>query len=93
MNTAELIHHIAKKAKITKGLSKQVVNCITEKLIAEVKKGNSVKLNGFGVFYKADRKARKGRNPQNGEPVLIPEAKVPKFKPGKKFREAVKDKK
>ena len=91
MNTADLIHHIAKKAKITKGLSKQVVVLITEKLIAEVRKGNSVKLNGFGVFYKAERKARKGRNPQNGEPVLIPAAKVPKFKPGKRFKEAVRE--
>jgi DNA-binding protein HU-beta len=90
MNTADLIDQVSKKFKKTKAEAKAIVNFLTERVIVEVKKGNDVKLSGFGLFYKASRKARNGRNPQNGEPVKIPATKVPRFKPGKKFKEAVK---
>ena len=35
------------------------------------------------------RPARTGRNPKSGEKVLIPEKRVPHFKPGKELRERV----
>jgi len=37
-----------------------------------------------------ERKARKGRNPQTRETINIPAKKVPKFRPGKGLREAVR---
>ena len=43
----------------------------------------------FGSFEVAERAGRVGRNPQTGEPMHITAAKVPKFKPGKAFKEAV----
>jgi nucleoid DNA-binding protein len=78
------------KLSLTKATSKEVVNFILDRIVSEVKKGKTVKFSGFGIFYKAGRKARKGRNPQNGEPVYIPAVKVPRFKPGKRFKDAVK---
>ncbi|MHB8237894.1 MAG: HU family DNA-binding protein, partial [Acidithiobacillus ferrivorans] len=33
--------------------------------------------------------AKQGRNPKTGEPVLVPEKRVPHFKPGKELREQV----
>ncbi|MCW1049241.1 HU family DNA-binding protein, partial [Priestia sp. JV24] len=36
------------------------------------------------------RKERTGRNPQTGEEMTIPATKVPGFKAGKEFKEAVK---
>jgi DNA-binding protein HU-beta len=47
-------------------------------------------LIGFGTFKVVKRKARKGRNPQTGKVIKIKAKKVPKFVPGKAFREAVK---
>jgi DNA-binding protein HU-beta len=44
---------------------------------------------GFGTFQKTRRKARKGRNPQTGEPIKIKATNVVKFKPGKKLRDAI----
>ncbi|MHB1659727.1 MAG: HU family DNA-binding protein [Acidithiobacillus sp.] len=35
------------------------------------------------------RPAKQGRNPKTGEPVLVPEKRVPHFKPGKELREQV----
>ena len=38
-----------------------------------------------------DRAARSGRNPQTGQPIEIPAAKIPTFKPGKALKDAVND--
>ncbi len=53
-------------------------------------KGDKVSLIGFGTFKVAERKARKGRNPQTGEEIDIAASKVPKFVAGKALKEAVK---
>ncbi|RMG00311.1 MAG: DNA-binding protein HU, partial [Nitrospirae bacterium] len=47
-------------------------------------------LVGFGTFSISKRKARKGRNPRTGEEISIPPSKIPKFTPGKDFKELVK---
>jgi nucleoid DNA-binding protein len=47
-------------------------------------------LVGFGTFKVAERKARKGRNPQTEEKIDIAASKVPKFVAGKALKEAVK---
>ena len=51
-----------------------------------VKKGDEVKLVGFGTFTKAKRKARTGRNPQTGKEIKIPASWAPKFRPGSEFK-------
>lgn len=59
-------------------------------IIEQVAAGDKISLVGFGTFESGTRAARQGRNPQTGEPMDIPETKVPKFKPGKAFKDAVK---
>ncbi len=54
-----------------------------------MKKKDSVTLVGFGTFKVAQKKARKGRNPQTGEEIKIKAKKVPKFVPGKSLKDAV----
>jgi DNA-binding protein HU-beta len=44
---------------------------------------------GFGTFKVAQRKARKGRNPQTGEEIDIKASKAPKFTAGKALKSAV----
>lgn len=90
MNTAELIRRLAQKFEITNKMSKQMVTFLLTNVVTEVRNGNEVKLSGFGLFYRVKRKARKGRNPQTGEAVAIPAVKIPRFRPGKKFKDAVK---
>jgi DNA-binding protein HU-beta len=53
------------------------------------KKDGKVTLVGFGTFSKVRRKARKGRNPQTGEPLKIKARNAVKFKAGKKLKDAV----
>ena len=54
-----------------------------------MKKKDTVTLIGFGTFKVAQRKARKGRNPQTGEEIKIKAKKVPRFVPGKALKDAV----
>lgn len=45
-----------------------------------VAKGDKVQVVGFGTFEARARKEREGKNPQNGEKVVIPAATIPAFK-------------
>jgi len=51
--------------------------------------GKRIELRGVGSFVLHHRPARVGRNPKSGDQVMIPEKKVPHFKPGKELRERV----
>jgi DNA-binding protein HU-beta len=66
------------------------VDCVLSSITKALGKGDSVSLIGFGTFKVAERKARKGRNPQTGEEIDITASKVPKFVAGKALKEAVK---
>ena len=63
-----------------------VLDAITEVVAA----GDSLAIPGFGTFGTVKRPERTVRNPQNGEPVTVPEHIAPVFKAGKRFRDAVK---
>jgi DNA-binding protein HU-beta len=90
MNKAELIEKIAKKTSLTKLQSEQVIDAALEVISKTVAKGDEVKLVGFGTFSRSVRKSRTGRNPKTGSKLIIPAAKVPKFKAGKDFRDLCK---
>ena len=68
----------------------RIVDYVFDSIIKATAEGEEVVFAGFGSFSKSDRSARKGRNPQTGEEVTIPAKTVPKFKAGKKFKEAIK---
>ena len=60
-------------------------NCVTKAL----KDGDRVELRGFGTFTTKVRNARIGRNPKTGDPVAIPQKKMPFFKMGKSMKERI----
>lgn len=90
MNKQDLVSAIAAEAQLSKKDSeaavKAFINVVTDALI----KGDSIQLIGFGTFEVAERAARTGRNPANGQTLTIPAARLPKFKPGKALKDAVK---
>ena len=87
MNKADLIEKVSKKTLLTKVQSEQVIDAALEVISKTVAKGDDVKLVGFGTFSRSVRKSRTGRNPKTGTTLVIPAAKVPKFKAGKDFRD------
>lgn len=90
MNKAELIEKVATSTEATKAQTERMLDATIDIIRKTVKKGDEVKLVGFGTFTKAKRKARKGRNPQTGKEIKIPAAWYPKFRPGSEFKELVR---
>jgi len=89
MNKAMLIDQIATQTKLPKTVCKNVIESFMKSVEGSLKKGKSIVLTGFGTFTVMKRKARVGINPSTGKKMQIPAKKVPKFKPGKKLREAI----
>ena len=89
MNKADMIDEVSKVLK-TKKDAQTAVDCFLSSITKTLEKGESVSLVGFGTFKVAERKARKGRNPQTGEEINIAASKVPKFVSGKALKEAVR---
>lgn len=89
MNKAELIEKIAKKAKMTKSQTEVVLDAAIEVIQKQVSQGSEVKIVGFGTFDQAARKERNGRNPKTGSSIVIPASRVPRFRPGKEFKNLV----
>ena len=90
MNKAQLIEAVAKNTKLTKAQCERILDTTMDCIKKSVKKGDDVKLVGFGTFAKAKRKARKGRNPQTGKSITIPACNYPKFKAGREFKHLVR---
>ena len=90
MNKAELIEAIAKQADISKAAASRALDAAVGAIKKSMKKGDSVSIVGFGTFSTRKRGARTGRNPQTGAAIKIKASRVPKFKPGKALKDAVK---
>lgn len=74
---------LAKKECIT------IVDDLFEIIKEELAKGNPVNISGFGKWTVLDKKARKGRNPQTGEDLIIDARKVVTFKVSNVLRDRV----
>lgn len=90
MTKGDLVARISKEAGLTKADSDRALNAFMDNIKKALRKGDTVNLVGFGTFSVTRRKARTGRNPQTGKELKIPAARVPKFKPGKGLKDAVK---
>lgn len=86
MNKAEIISEMAKTLK-TKKEARAVLESLVKNISSALKKKENATLTGFGTFKVVKRKARKGRNPQTGEPIRIRASKKIKFVPGKALKE------
>ena len=87
MNKTELVDRIALKTQISKQIVEEVLNETFNAIKKTIKKGETVTLVGFGTFAQTHRKARAGHNPFTGQKMEIPAMTLPRFKPGKEFRE------
>ncbi len=89
MTKEELVAKAAHDAGITKTQAASALKSVINSIEKALKKGDKVSLVGFGTFSVVRRAAREGRNPATGAKIKIPAANVPKFKAGKKLKDAV----
>lgn len=90
MTKADIVNEISRST----GLEKAAVLTTIEKFMETVKEtmanGENVYLRGFGSFILKTRKEKTARNISKNTTIIIPEHKIPSFKPAKTFLEDVR---
>ena len=89
MNKQELIGAVAETTGLNRNDAANAVESVFKGITDALKKGDEVRLVGFGTFSVSKRKASTGRNPRTGEPMSISASSQPKFKAGKGLKDAV----
>ncbi|MGQ0558151.1 MAG: HU family DNA-binding protein [Sphingosinicella sp.] len=89
MNKQELISRVAELTGVGRNDAMRSVEAVFETITNALKRGDEVRLVGFGTFSRSRRKASTGRNPRTGEPMHIRESTKPKFKAGKSLKDAL----
>lgn len=89
MNKSELVAAVAEKSGLTKKDAEKAVSSVIDTIVESVAKGEKVQVVGFGTFEQRQRNARTGCDPRTKQQIQIPASKVPAFKAGNAFKEAV----
>lgn len=89
MNKNDLISAVAGTSGLTRNDAVKAVEGVFDAISDALKKGEEVRLVGFGTFSVAKRKASTGRNPRTGEAMEIKASSQPKFKAGKILKDSV----
>jgi len=90
MTKRELVDVLSSETTHSKKEVKAFIEKFAEVVTRTVKKGEKVAVTGFGTFDLGKRASRRGRDPQTGEIIRIPEMKMPRFRAGKNLKESVR---
>ena len=93
MTKSQLVTKLAESGGVSRKQVDELLTGLVDTVVKTVKKGESVKIPGLGIFRLRKMKARIGRNPQTGEPIKIPARKKVGFSVAKAFKETVLDRK
>jgi DNA-binding protein HU-beta len=80
---------LAEKHNLPKKQSEEMLNDMVALLTQHLKKGNRIRMSGFGILQVRKRAARMGRNPATGEAIKIKASKKVAFRPAKELKESV----
>ena len=86
---ADLVSYVAKATKLTKTDSQKAVEAVFAGMTSSLKKGEDVRLIGFGSFSTHKSAAREGRNPRTGEKMKIAASTRAVFRAGKDLKDAI----
>lgn len=89
MNKKSLIASVAELSGLSKKESTNALEAITQSIQNALKKGNDVRISGFGTFLVIQRPEREGHNPRTGKTMKFTAKKSPKFRAGKTLKESI----
>lgn len=90
LNRQALIAQVVKRTGFDPEVVTVVIDAALQDIIEAVADGEKVGLTGFGVFTQRERKGREGVDPRTFKRINIEAVTVPHFKPGRSFKEAVR---
>ena len=91
MTKADIVNEIAKSTGLDKALVLTTVERFMEVVKDSLSNGENVYLRGFGSFIIKTRSAKTARNISKKTTIIIPEHKIPAFKPARVFMDEVKN--
>ena len=91
MTKAEIVEQIYEQVGFSKKEAAELVETVFEIIKDTLANGEKVKISGFGNFVVRDKNARKGRNPQTGEEILLEARRVLTFKPSLVLKNVLND--
>ncbi len=90
MTKADIVNEIAKSTGAEKVLVQAVVEAFMDNIRTALIEDKKVFLRGFGSFITKTRAQKVARNISKETTIIIPEHKIPAFKPSKSFVAKIK---
>jgi DNA-binding protein HU-beta len=90
MTKAELVAKMATASGVTKVAAEKALDGCLAGIRGSLRRGEAVTLVGFGTFIVGRRRSRKGRNPRTGQLIMIAASRVPRFRPSRALKNALR---
>lgn len=90
MTKADLVAIMAKTAGSSKTSAEKAVSALVCGIVESLRRGRRVTISGFGTFVVTRRAARNGRDPRTGKEIKIPSVRVPRFRPSRSLKSAIR---
>lgn len=91
MTKAEIVNEIAKSTGVDKAAVLVTIEKFMEVIKESLASNENVYLRGFGSFIVKTRCQKTARNISKNTTIVIPEHKIPAFKPARVFMDEVKN--
>ena len=85
----EIVNSIADQIGYTKNKASEMVETLLEIMKKALESGDDVMISNFGKFCVKEKRARRGRNPETGEEMILRPRKVVTFRWAGKLRERI----
>jgi integration host factor subunit alpha len=85
----EIVKSLAKENGFQKKRAIEIVETLLELIKSSLASGDDVLISGFGKFCVKEKRERRGRNPANGEDMMLAARRVVTFRCSGQLREKI----
>ncbi|MBU1275851.1 MAG: integration host factor subunit alpha [Proteobacteria bacterium] len=89
LTKADIVAQVYAQGHLTKAEAADAVERGLELIKQALATGDEVLVSGFGKWSVREKAERRGRNPQTGDPLLLPPRKVVTFRPSRVLKARV----
>jgi integration host factor subunit alpha len=92
LTKAHIVEAVAEQNGYTKSQSFQIIENLLEMIKGTLESGEDVMISGFGKSCIKEKKQRRGRNPANGEDMILEPRRVVTFRCSRQLRDKINGK-